>query len=121
MGCFSLIIQDDVTALIIAVFYGYSYIVEVLIRFKSDVNLQTKVSVVTDCSVCGAYVCCADTSLVSMINHGIKFICVSVNLQTLICNDGINAQCTLWHTEKSKIKLVAISNVRDSTFCSIKF
>ena len=47
--CFSLIIQDNFTALMIAVYHGQSHIVEVLIRLKSDVNLQTKVSVVTDC------------------------------------------------------------------------
>ena len=43
-----LLLQDDVTALMIAVYHGHSPIVKVLIRFKSDVNLQTKVGVVTD-------------------------------------------------------------------------
>ena len=46
------LLQDDVIALMIAVYHGYSHIVEVLIRFKPDVNLQTKVGIVTYCSVC---------------------------------------------------------------------
>jgi len=56
-----LLLQENVTALMIAVYHGHLHIVEVLIRFKSDVNLQTKVSVVTECSPCGGCVCCAVT------------------------------------------------------------
>ena len=41
-----LLLQEEVTALMIAVYHDHSHIVEVLIRFKSDVNLQTKVGVV---------------------------------------------------------------------------
>ena len=54
-----LLLQDDVTALMIAVHHGHSHTVEVLTRFKPDVNLQTKVGVVTYCSVCSACVSCA--------------------------------------------------------------
>ena len=53
--------QDDITALMIAVHHGHSYIVEVLIRIKPDVNLQKKVGVVTYCSVCSACVSWAVT------------------------------------------------------------
>ena len=53
-----LLLQDDVTALMIAVYYSHSHIVEVLTTFKPDVNLQTKVGLVTYCSVC---VSCAVT------------------------------------------------------------
>ena len=56
-----LLLQDVVTASMIAVYYGHSHIVQVLIRFKPDVNLQTKVGVLTYCSVCSACVCCAVT------------------------------------------------------------
>ena len=42
----SLLLQENVTALMIAVYHGHSHIVEVLTRLKSDVNLQTKVGMV---------------------------------------------------------------------------
>ena len=45
-----LLLQDDVTALMVAVYHGHSHIVEVFTRFKPDVNLQTKVGLVTYCS-----------------------------------------------------------------------
>ena len=57
----SLLLQGDVTALMIAVYDGHSHIVEVLIRFKPDVNLPTKVGVVTYCSVCSSCVSYAVT------------------------------------------------------------
>ena len=56
-----LLLQDDVTALMIAVYCGHSHIVEVLTRFKPDVNLQAKVGLVTYCSGCSGCVCCAVT------------------------------------------------------------
>ena len=40
----------------IAVYRGHSHIVEVLVRFKPDINLQTIVSVVAYCSVSSACV-----------------------------------------------------------------
>ena len=42
-----LLLQDGVTALMIAVYHGQSYIVDIIIRFKCDINLETKVGVVT--------------------------------------------------------------------------
>ena len=54
-----LLLQNDITALMIAVHHGHSHIVELLIRFKPDVNLQNKVGVVTYRSVCSACVSCA--------------------------------------------------------------
>ena len=55
------LLQDDVTALMIAVYHGHSHIVEVLTRFKPGVNFQTKVGVVTYCSICSACFSCAVT------------------------------------------------------------
>ena len=60
----SLLLQADVTALMIAVYHGHSHIVEVLTRFKPDVNLQTKVGVVTYCSVC---VSCANFAILNAL------------------------------------------------------
>ena len=54
-----LLLQDDVTALMMAVYHSHLHIVEVLIRLKSDVNLQTKVGVVMYCSVQRGYVLCS--------------------------------------------------------------
>ena len=66
-----LLLQNDITALMIAVHHGHLHIVEVLTRFKPDVNLQNKVGVVTYCSVCtqcmwlsGIYDICNTVSLV---------------------------------------------------------
>ena len=55
------LLQHDVTALMIAVYDGHSHIVEVLVRFKPDVNLQTKVSVVTYSSCVSCAVTCYTT------------------------------------------------------------
>ena len=39
----SLLLQNGVTALMIASYQGHSHVVEVLTKFKHNVNLQTKV------------------------------------------------------------------------------
>ena len=99
LGCFSLIIQDDVTAVVC---HGQSH--EVLIRLKSDVNLQTKVGVVTDCSVCGTYVCYADIWYMHDYSW-LKFIGVSVNLQTVWWHKCPMYIIAYWGTSKIKLRL----------------
>ena len=60
----SFLLQAYITALMIAVYHGHSHIVEVLTRFKPDVNLQSKVGVVTYYSVC---VSCANFSILNTL------------------------------------------------------
>ena len=80
----SLLLQGDVTALMIAVYDGHSHIVEVLIRFKPDVNLPTKVGVVTYCSVCSVCVSCAVTWYIafSMVRGTRSFECIQSGIQS---------------------------------------
>ena len=42
-GPFERVIQDDVTSLMVAVYYGFSEVVDILLRAKADVNITSKV------------------------------------------------------------------------------
>ena len=68
-----LLLQDDVTALMIAVYHGHLHIVEVLTRFKPDVNLQTKVGVVMYCIVQSG------RNTLEIVGAQIVGVCVSVH------------------------------------------
>ena len=79
-GCLSksthislLLFQDDVTALMIAVYHGHLHIVEVLTRFKPDVNLQTKVGVVAYCIVQSGW------NTLEIVGAQIVFVCASMH------------------------------------------
>ena len=69
-----LLLQDDVTALMIAVYHGHLHIVEVLTRFKPYVNLQAKVGVVTYCIVQSG------RNTLEIVGAQIVFVCVSMHL-----------------------------------------